>query len=88
VATTASGALSSVTGVVDRLAQTAVVYANTTVGSSASTSLLGSLATSEPLQVGRRNTVYGDFECLAIAIFRRALSADEITSIANYYSAS
>ena len=85
VATTTSGALSCVAGVVDRSAQTAVAYANSTAGSSASTSSLGSLATSDPFEIGRRNTVYGDFELLAAMVFRRALSATELAAIATYY---
>jgi hypothetical protein len=31
---------------------------------------------------------YADMELLGVAVFRRALSADEIASIANYYGAS
>jgi hypothetical protein len=85
VATTTSGALSSVAGVVNRSTQTAVVYANATSGSSTSTSTLGSLATSQPLNVGRRNTIYGDFELLGVAIFRRALTASEIALVNTHY---
>jgi hypothetical protein len=87
--TFATGTLCSLGFVVDRAAQTIASFNGGTLSATASTSGVGSLANSEGLRVGARSAgaSHQDMELLAVAIFRRALSADEITSIANYYGA-
>ncbi len=84
------GSISVASNVIDRTAQTMVSYVNTTPGGSTSTAAVTSLANSQPLRIGSGSTgsPFQDFELLGVAIFRRALSADEIASIANYYGAS
>jgi len=86
-----SGALTSLAGVRDTIADTLVAYLNTTATATTTDTTTATLANSEALRIGRLSGVggnYGDFELLAVAVFRRALSADEIASIANYYGAS
>jgi hypothetical protein len=64
-------------------------YMGTTALATATDTTTGSLANAQPLQVGRGGVgIYADMELLGVAVFRRALSADELTSIANYYGAS
>ena len=48
------------------------------------------LANAEVMRLGRLSgagTEYNDMELVAAAIFRRALTADEITTLYNYYTA-
>ena len=84
------GAVKSIGMVVNRSAQTLASFAGSTLSATASTASVGSLANARPMRIGS-NTVGGevqDFECLAVAVFRRALSATEIATIATYYGAS
>lgn len=76
-----------VSGVINRSAQTATVYVNGTAGSSTSTSAVGSLVNTNATTVGvLSGFFYIDGELLATAVFRRALSATEISSIGTYYT--
>jgi hypothetical protein len=82
------GAVSAVSMVVDRTAQTMVAYTNATAGASTPTSSVGSLANALPLRIGRRAagvTAYSEMELVAVAVFRRALTAGEIATISTYY---
>lgn len=86
-ATFTAGQALVVAGVLDRGAVTGSVYLNGTLASSGSAASLGSLANADALRIGRfsgASTSYQDFEFVAAAIFRRALSAAEITTITNY----
>jgi hypothetical protein len=76
--------------VINRATQTMVSYVNGTAGGSTSISTVTSLANAQPLRIGQESDGGStqDFELLGVAVFRRALSADELTSIANYYGAS
>ena len=73
---------------VNRVAQTLIGYTNMTATASTSTSTVGSLANALPLRVGRSagtTTAYQDFELVAVAIFRRILTAAELQQIVTYY---
>jgi hypothetical protein len=83
-----AGAASVVIGVTDRTAQTQTTYANTTASATTSTAALGALTNALPMRIGvsaASLSSYQDFELLAIAVFRRALSATEIAAINTYY---
>jgi hypothetical protein len=63
-------------------------YVNGTAGTPATDTTTGTLANSGPLTVGFQKvatTAYADMEVLAVAVFRRALTVDEIIAIAQYY---
>ena len=81
------GALNSLWMTVDRLAQTLVSSQGATTSVSVTTSALGALDSTVALRVGAlpAATSYQDMELLAVAVFRRALSATEIASINTYY---
>jgi hypothetical protein len=84
VITYSAGDLTVLAGVTES-ATSRVPYLNGTAGITATASL-GSLANAEPLRVGRMGTsTYANFEFVAAAIFRRALTSSEITTITNYY---
>jgi hypothetical protein len=70
---------------------TVTAYLNGTAGTPVTITATGTFANSEVMRIGRLSgagTNYADVELLGAAVFRRALTASEITSIANYYSAS
>lgn len=76
------------TMVVDRAAQTIVGWTDMTATASTSTSTVGSLANALPLRIGRSGgttTGYQDFELIAVAVFRRTLTAAELQQIVTYY---
>jgi hypothetical protein len=76
--------------VLDRAAATATTYRGGTAGTPISTTSVGSLANSEVMRIGRLSgagTEYADMELLAVAVFRRALTAAELATIATYYGA-
>jgi hypothetical protein len=83
-----AGAASVVIGVTDRTAQTQTTYANTTASATTSTAAVGALTNALPMRIGISAVSLGsaqDFELLAVAVFRRALTATEIASINTYY---
>jgi hypothetical protein len=84
-----AGTVVSVGLVVDRSAQTVRSFANSTLSSTASVSAVGSLENSFPFRIGaiQGGVNHQDFECLAVAVFRRALTAAELSTIATYYGA-
>lgn len=57
-------------------------YRGATAGPEPTDSTTGTLANTSPLYVGRVDTVYADFEFVAAAIFREALSADDLARLA------
>lgn len=82
-----SGVMQVLTAVVD--ATNATVYAGSTAGSPVARP--GStLANSEVVRIGRMSgatTGYTDMEFFGAAVFRRALNASEISTLATYYTA-
>jgi len=85
-----SGQLAVITGVRNVGSDALTTYLNGTPGASITDTTTATLANAEVMRVGRlsgASTSYADMELLGVAIFRRALSADELTSIANYYGA-
>lgn len=85
----ADGSLMVSTGVVSRSTTTETAYEGiiTNGGTSIST-VTGSLANASALTIGRyANDTYSDMEFVAAAIFRRALTASEISTLTNYYTA-
>ena len=82
------GALSMLTGVLDRTASTVRGYMNATAGGTTSTTALGSIVTSDLLLIGKQTnaSVFQDFELLAVAVFRRALTASEISTLSTGFA--
>jgi hypothetical protein len=82
-----AGALSVIGGVRDVTADTLTTYVDGT-GTSASDTTTATLANSEPLRVGRYSggSTYGDFEFIAGAVWRRALTAAEVTALTTYFT--
>lgn len=78
------------TMVVNRSAQTLMSYSGTTGSTTSDITALGSLTNALPLRIGRSagtTTNYQDFEFIAAAVFRRALTAAEVQAITSYYQA-
>lgn len=85
-----AGVLSVVAGVRNVSADTITTYLNGTAGTPVTDTTTATLANSSTVRIGRLSgagTEYSDFELLAVAVFRRALSASEISSITSYYQA-
>jgi hypothetical protein len=64
-------------------------YVNGTAGTPLSDTTTTTLSTSQAMRVGRlagTGTGYSDMEFIAGAVFRRALTATEITLLSNYYA--
>jgi len=90
LSTFTAGAVKAIGMIVDRSAQTLATFAGSTLSATTSTAAVGSLANAFPMRIGvnaAAATVNQDFECLAVAVFRRALTATEIASIAAFYGA-
>jgi len=83
----ASGTVFCVAQVVDRSGNTVLASMNGVPSTTQTTATIGTLANSLPLRVGRTaaSSGYNDMEVLAVAVFRRALSATEIAQICTYY---
>lgn len=79
----------SVTGfVLDRTAQTVASITNGALSATSSTSTLGTLENTGTLKIAATGAGnFADFEFFSMAIFRRVLTAAEITTITNYYTA-
>jgi hypothetical protein len=83
-----AGSISVLGGTFNRSSQTAVVYMNATPSAAASTSAIGSVANTRVLRVGQysdQTTTGYDMEFIAGAVFRRALTQDEISLLNVYY---
>jgi hypothetical protein len=86
----AFGTLTVDAGVVDRGSQLSYLVTNGVTGSTSSIASVGNVSNSGALRVGRNSitaTAYQDFELVAVAVFRRALTAAEISAITAYYQA-
>jgi hypothetical protein len=81
------GALTSAGVIVNRTAQTLRTFMNGTLGTTSSVSTVGDTSSSQPLQVGKNAAFFTSQEVIAVAVFRRALTATEITQITAYYQA-
>lgn len=65
-----------------------LVYVNGTAGSAVTDATTTTSANAEVMRIGRLSgagTEYSDTQIMAAAVFRRVLSADEISTITNYY---
>jgi hypothetical protein len=85
----AAGALTLVAGVLDRNTQRTNTYINNTAGPPVSAAAVGSLTNVLPGRTGSLSDVVTqtDAEFVAVAFFRRALTAAEIADIVAYYGA-
>lgn len=81
------GALTSAGVIVNRTGQTLRTFMNGTLGTTSSVSAVGDTSNSQPLQVGRNAGFFTSQEVIAVSVFRRALTATEITQITAYYQA-
>jgi hypothetical protein len=83
------GTLIRFAGVFDRTAQTVEPFVNGVSNGTTSIATVDSPTNTLPLRVGRRSDggAYQDFELLAVAVFRRALTQSEINAISQYYQA-
>jgi hypothetical protein len=86
--TSTGGALRSLIGVRNTVADTLTTYLNSTAGTPVTDTTTGSLANSSVLRMGSRSdsvTTVQDMELVAVAIWRRALTAAEIAVLVDYY---
>ena len=83
-----NGALSSFSMVIDRVAQTNTSYNSATAIAPVSTSSVGSISSVAAFRVGSssNSSVFQDFEFVAGAVFRTALTATQIRQITNYFT--
>jgi hypothetical protein len=81
-----AGQLLVLAGIRDVTADTVASTVNGTT-TSTSDSTTGTLANGDPLRIGRYSNgiTYGDMELVAVAVFRRALTAVEVATITSYY---
>ena len=88
---TTFGALSNIAGVWNRSGNTLTGYLNGTATATTSISAVGAISNTNVMRIGARGDAspgrYNDFEVIAAAVFRRALTAAEITTLTNYYTA-
>jgi hypothetical protein len=83
-----AGAVRVFAGVRDVATNTVTAYRNGIAGTPVADATTGGFANSTAFRIGRDGGgIYQDFECLAVAVFRRALTATEIASIATFYGA-
>jgi hypothetical protein len=84
------GELTVLAAVRDVAADTLTVIRNGSAGSPVTDTTTGSLSNAEVLRIARLSgagTEYSDMELVGVAVFRRALTATEITAITTYYQA-
>jgi hypothetical protein len=86
-ATISNSVASTYVSVIDRTAQTIASYVNNAATATSSISSVGSLTNSLPLRIMRdaNGTSYSDAELFGAAVFRRALTAAEVTAVTTYY---
>jgi hypothetical protein len=85
-----SGALTVTSAVRDVTADTLTVYLNKTAGTAIADTTTGSLSNAEVWRIARLSgagTEYVDMELISVAVFRRALTAEEIVQVVDYYQA-
>lgn len=79
-----AGALTTIAAVRNVTTDTVTVYTNGVAGTPVTDSTTGTLANSEVVRIGRLSgagTEYADMELFAVAIWRRALSGDEVAAV-------
>jgi hypothetical protein len=84
----AAGSLRAYSAVRNTSADTLQAYVNATATAASTDTTTGSLANSEVFRIGSVSgtaSSYQDFELLAVAVFRRALTADEIATVNTHY---
>ncbi len=84
-----SGPLLTLTGIVNRTAQTVAALNGTTSGSASSTTSVGTLSNALPLRIGRLSgagSQYSDMELVAVAVFRRVLPTNETATVVARYA--
>ena len=69
------------------VADTLVNVVNNSTGTPQTDTTTGTLSNSAALVIGRAGGGYSDVEVLAVAVFRKALTAGEIAQIVSYYGA-
>jgi hypothetical protein len=85
-----SGALMVTSAVRNVTADTLTVYLNKTAGTAITDITTGSLSNAEAWRIARLSgagTEYADMELISVAVFRRALTAAEISQLVDYYQA-
>jgi hypothetical protein len=85
-----AGTLNTIAGVRNVSTDNTIVYLNGTAGTAVTDTTTATLANAEVMRLGRLSgagTEYNDMELIAAAIFRRVLTASEITTLYNYYLA-
>jgi hypothetical protein len=85
-----SGQLTVTAAVRNVSADNLIVYLNGTAGTAVTDTTTGLINSADVFRIGRLSgagTEYADMELLGVAIFRRALSAAEISVITSYYQA-
>jgi hypothetical protein len=85
-----AGTLNTIAGVRNVSSDNTIVYLNGVAGTAVTDTTTATLANAEVMRLGRLSgagTEYNDMELVAAAIFRRVLTADEITTLYNYYTA-
>jgi len=84
---TPSGGIFTVAAIRDVTADNQTTYVNSSVSTSTTDTTTGNLTTTTPFRIGRYgvSTLYADMELFAVAVFRRALTPSEITTINTYY---
>ena len=87
LSTASAGALAAKGFVVDRSAQTIATFSGGTLSATASTAAVGSIVNALPMRIGADavGTSYNNMELTAVAVFRSALTSDEIAQITRYY---
>lgn len=71
----------------DRGTNINTTYTSGVASATAATGAVGTLTNTQPLGIGANGdgTTFEDFELVAVAVWRRALSATEIATINTYY---
>ena len=84
-----SGTFNTIAAVRNVSTDNTIVYLNGVAGTAVTDTTTATLANAEVMRLGRLSgagTEYNDMELVAAAIFRRVLTADEITTLYNYYT--
>ena len=85
-----TGTLNTLVAVRNVSTDNTIVYLNGTAGTAVTDTTTATLANAEVMRLGRLSgagTEYNDMELIAAAVFRRALTATEIATLTNYYTA-
>jgi len=80
-----SGTMTTSIGVRNAPAKLLSAYNNNVATAQQADTTTGSPVNTAPMSIGVAAAVYADFELIAVAVFRRALTAAEIATINSYY---